>query len=83
MVNTVGQRLRKCRRLNDTQIDETPVSLLMLQVMIQGHEINRRSCYFLRVKGFEAFKRMLNELTFYFGYYDLGVIKALKLDIVS
>lgn len=45
--------------------------------MVQGHRINSRSCDFLRVKCFEAFKIILNESTFYLGDYDLGIIKVL------
>lgn len=53
---------------------KTRASLLTTQVIDQGHRINS-SCFFPKIDCFQAFKGILGKLTFYFGNYDLNIIK--------
>jgi hypothetical protein len=61
MVNTVDHGLRKCRRLTI----HTGGGDMSLSLHHVGHNSRFWSCYILRVKCFEAFKRISNELTLF------------------
>lgn len=61
MVNTVDHGLRKCRGL----MIHTGGGDMSLSLHQLGPNSRLWSCYILRVKCFEAFKRISNELTLF------------------